>query len=107
MTDEKIKATMGVLALKNYPNVEKVTFTYYGSGDSFDSYDVSVDPPTEKVDSDDFEDIFWEMVERADSDFNNDGSEGTVVFDLKNRKVEIEDYYNVVETKLNTNIIIE
>lgn len=107
MTDEEIKARLELLAIKNYPKVEEVTFSYYGSGDSFDSYDVDVRPSSEKVNSDDFEDIFWEMIDRADSDFNNDGSEGKVVFDLKNRKVEIEDYYNVVKTELNANITIE
>ena len=106
MTDEEIKGKLGVLAAKNYPNVETVTFRYYGSGDSFDSYDVDVEPCPETVDSDDFEDIFWEMVERADSDFENEGSEGTVTFDLKARSVEIDDYYIVRETQHNGTITV-
>lgn len=106
MTDEEIKAKLELLAIENYPKVEEVTFSYYGSGDSFDSYDVDVEPSSETVNSDDFEDIFWEMIDRADSDFNNDGSEGKVVFDLKNRKVEIEDYYIVRESQHNASILI-
>lgn len=105
MENKEIKDQIIKLAIK-YPNVEEVRFDYYGSGDSFESYDVSVSPDTESVNNGDFEDIFWHMVEEAGSNFNNEGSQGKVIFDLKNQTVSITDYYNVQTEELNTEFTI-
>lgn len=105
MENKEIKEKLEELS-KKYPNVNSVDFNYYGSGDSFDSYDVDVLPAGEEVENSDFEDLFWVMVEKADSNFNNDGSRGTVSFDLKGKTVEINDYYIYTEEGLNANIKI-
>lgn len=105
MTNEEIKEQLKRLAIA-YPNVVEVAFEYHGSGDSFDSYYESVLPDTESINSVDFENIFWHMVETADSNFNNEGSQGTVNFNLKEQTVSIEDYYNVVTKELNSEFII-
>ena len=105
MENQQVKDQLKVLAEK-YVNVNKVEFDYYGSGDSFESYDVGVTPDTENISNSEFEDIFWYMIERADSNFNNEGSQGKVTFDLKNQTVSVTDYYNIVSEELNTEFTI-
>ena len=110
MDDKEIKKQVKALA-KKYPLIKEVEIFYYGSGDSFDSYDVDWTPKKEEekalisnVRGDDFEPVFWEMVERAGSNFNNEGSEGYVRFNLVDKIVTIDDYYRYSETNLNQSI---
>lgn len=104
LEQKEIKEKLKILADK-YPDFEKVDLDYYGSGDSFESYDVNITPCSaenyKKINNEDFEELFWDMVERADSNFNNDGSRGTVTFNLKELTISIDDYCIYIEEAIN------
>lgn len=111
MTDSEIIQRLKLLSIK-YPNISEIRLEYHGSGDSFDSYDISTvykdsDTKHTTIYESDVEDMFWELVERANSDFNNDGARGTVVFNLETYKAPITDYYYFTESNLNTEIEID
>jgi hypothetical protein len=97
--------TLAILQGK-YPNLSKFEISYQGSGDSFDSFDDytaydkkgNVDLPLssqlEKLfETDDFEAILWKIIDSSEADFNNDGSRGTITFDLEEDKIVIDNYY--------------
>ena len=101
MTDLEIKKRIEVLALQ-YPDIDNIEIEYNGAGDSFESMWTN----TNGVDYEDYEDLCEEMIERADSDFNNEGSSGYIFIDLLEKTIEIKDYYNVVTQELNRTIKI-
>jgi hypothetical protein len=91
---------------ERFPAAAKITVGYQGSGDSFDSFfDFTIEDSKGKViepgsrDENDFYSIadtyIWDIMDRAVSspDFNNDGSEGRVIFDLVNKVVTLEVTY--------------
>jgi hypothetical protein len=113
---------------KNYPNTGFITISYEGSGDSFnDFYDCNayakcslknpklLDSFSEKgrPQSEDLENIskdlhetknildscIWSVLESHDEvNFNNDGCEGEITFDLDNDKIIVYNRYRVTET---------
>jgi hypothetical protein len=98
MTEKEIKDKIEVLK-KSFPNLDAILVDYNGSGDSFDSFNyirglkekeeinINIDYDT------DFNSLLWEILDKSDADFNNEGSEGTITIDLKNINVICENYY--------------
>lgn len=88
---------------ERFPNVKRISVDYYGSGDSFDSFnDITFDEkyPNFEINSDllsesEMQDLLWDAIERSDADFNNDGSRGYVHINLKDTTLEVENYYIV------------
>ena len=107
MSQEKKTKKETIAELKErFPAAAKITVGYQGSGDSFDSFfDFTIEDSKEAVmepgphDENDFYAItdtyIWDIMDRAQSspDFNNDGSEGKVIFDLVNKVVILEVTY--------------
>ena len=91
---------------ERFPAAAKITVGYAGAGDSFDSFfDFTIEDSKEAViepvqnDENDFyaiaDSYIWDIMDRAQHspDFNNDGSEGKVIFDLINKVVILEVTY--------------
>ena len=91
---------------ERYPAAAKIEVGYQGAGDNFDSFfDFTIlDSKGTEVkstagDESDFyriaEDYIWDIMNRAQNqpDFNNDGSEGKVTFDLINKVVILDVTY--------------
>lgn len=91
-----------------FPTVVKFVSSYAGAGDNFDSfyqldtYD-SEGKPVDISDSkflDITEDYMFEIFERSGNpNFNDDGSEGTVTFDMVNKVVTLHNYWIVRDTE--------
>ena len=94
---------------ERFPDVKKISVQYYGSGDSFDSFD---DITFETKDGSPYQHnnwndnyallnenemngLLWDALERSGADFNNDGSRGYVHIDLEKITLEVENYYIV------------
>lgn len=103
---KKTKKETIVALVEKFPEVSKIRIGYQGGGDNFDSfYDFSIyDLDNKEIVSSQFDentflniadDYIWYIFNNAQSqpDFNNDGSEGTVTFDLINRAVILEVTY--------------
>lgn len=85
-----------------YPTASTILFSYYGSGDSFDSFhscdakdkdgnEVKIDEQTVTTLSDDF---LWHCLDNTDGvGFNDDGCEGTIEFALDQYVATIDNYY--------------
>jgi hypothetical protein len=103
---QTIKSTIAKLK-KEYPGVDKIAVSYNGSGDSFDSFSsVSLSKNSKPVKrqaqnnfTQKYDDILSAALEISDADFNNEGSEGEVVFDLKKNKIFVENYLIIHERK--------
>ncbi len=106
MEDKEILDKIDYLKNK-YPSVTEIYINYYGSGDSFEGYDASCTPHIEEFSDSEVEDIMEEMIERADSNFNNDGSRGTIIINLADKSVNIEDYSQFMSEELNAEITIK
>jgi hypothetical protein len=98
-----------VLAQLNeaFPAATKFHIEYSGTGDDFDSfYSFDAEDAEGKslpIDESEFlqiaEDFIFDIFERSGNpDFNNDGCEGTVVFDMVNKVVTLHNYNFVIET---------
>lgn len=101
MEDKEIKEKIKELRGK-YLDLEEITIEYNGAGDSFDSMYSN----TDGVDSKDYEDLVFALINKVGSNFNNDGSYGTVTINLLENTIRIEDYYNYTESSLNQDITI-
>lgn len=83
-----------------------VEVDYQGSGDSFDSfYNCSAD--YEFLNEPGINDLLWEAIEKSQANFNNEGSEGKITFYLKDKKVNIKNYWITYETELSDDIDID
>lgn len=84
---------------KQFPEVKQIQMDYCGSGDSFDSYSWIRNEDGNHLDlnSELYEDIAEELFILAGTDFNNEGSEGTITLDLENMDATIDNYYIVYE----------
>lgn len=82
---------------KLFPNVDTITISFTGSGDSFEEfYNFETKPETgEEFDSEKIDDDFlFELLGKTDADFNNDGCRGEITIDIKNKKIEVTvDHY--------------
>jgi hypothetical protein len=87
-----------------YPDIDKIEITYYGAGDSFDSFNEYIAKKDEliiddiDINHDIISSILWEALDHSEADFNNEGSEGTITIDLKNKQVTCENFYFIIET---------
>lgn len=96
---------------ERFPNAAKFELSYYGSGDSFDSFhsfdvqDVNErNIPEYEKDESDFlnitENYIFDIFERSGNpNFNDDGSEGTITFDMINKVVTLHNYWIVKDTQ--------
>lgn len=98
---------------KKYP-FDTVSVDYKGSGDSFDSFwDVDSNPSTinSSVALKDFiedaDDLLWYAIEHSDTNFNNEGCEGTIIFDFVNFTLSIHNNHFVTETVPGDHITFE
>lgn len=83
----------------------RVEVGYYGSGDSFDSFQETTvldekgehmpEGLKEEIDKDDL----WKVLEVADISFDNDGAQGKIVFDLINNRAYVENNWIVQTTE--------
>lgn len=91
----------------------EIRVAYYGSGDSFEEFsdtaimdkdgkDMRYDGPNpaaklkEELDANDL----WDILEQSDANFNNEGSEGEIIFDLVSGEIKVENYYRVESREL-------
>lgn len=99
------KETLAALA-ERFPGVATFEIGYQGAGDNFDSFFdfVMKDSTANEIkstqgDESNFltitDDYIWDIFDRAQHqpDFNNDGSEGRVIFDMINKVVILEVSY--------------
>ena len=94
-----------------FPGATELTIEYGGYGDSFDSFyslsvvceDKTKESEYEIRDSDFLaiaEDFIFDIFERSGNpNFNDDGSEGTVKFDMLNKVVTLHNYWIVRESQ--------
>lgn len=111
MTKKEILAGL----VKLLPGAHKVVLSYEGSGDSFDSFNSIVvlnDQDENMGDLETYEietnvinhigdymfDVIFPQAE-CSPDFNNEGSSGTITFDLLNRVITLENSYWVDDTE--------
>lgn len=101
---DKLLNYLGALGIK------RLTVHYSGSGDSGQTDDISTEPANRNMILDEkFEDtdrelkdiideFAWGAIEDNEGGFyNNDGGQGSIIFDVKNRTITMEHYNNVVE----------
>jgi hypothetical protein len=99
------RETIAQLAEK-FPGVATFEVAYQGAGDNFDSFfdfimkdSAGNEIESSQTDEDSFltiaDDYIWHIFDKAQSqpDFNNDGSEGKVIFDMINKVVILEVTY--------------
>lgn len=101
------KEVLAQLAEK-FPAATKFTIEYNGSGDSFDSfYNFDAEDAGGKslpINENDFmgiaEDFIFDIFERSGNpNFNDDGSEGTVEFDMVNKVVTLHNFWIIRDTQ--------
>lgn len=84
---------------KEFPIAKTISVDYSGSGDSFDSfYSVISEEDIELNEREfinEYEDILFAAINKTQADFNNEGSRGTVTFDLENIKVYTDNYFYI------------
>ena len=99
------RETIAELAEK-FPGVATFEVAYQGAGDNFDSFfdfimkdSAGNEIKSSQTDENSFlkiaDDYIWNIFDKAQSqpDFNNDGSEGKVIFDMINKVVILEVTY--------------
>lgn len=104
---------------ERFPDVRRISVEYYGSGDSFDSFNDLTFEKNDGTTSDYSSDwkqrsellnetamngLLWDAIERSEADFNNDGSRGYVHINLDNTTLEVENYYIVQSEELGGGI---
>lgn len=98
MTDEikeEIKEKLKLLFLELHPRgITEFTIEYDGSGDDFNDMwvvnNIKLDEDTYQI----CQDIVWKIIDECDVSFCDDGGGGTILFDLKNLRIEYNSYYN-------------
>lgn len=99
MTEKEVNAAFDKLK-KKYPGTTNIEITYYGSGDSFEDFDVESDGSDEVL-NEDVESLLWHYIDVAGADFNDEGGRGTIDIDLKKGTIRIVDYYYTRDEELN------
>lgn len=100
---------------ERFPDVRRISVDYYGSGDSFDSFNDLTFEKNDGTTSDYSSDwkqrsellnetlmngLLWDAIERSGADFNNEGSRGYVHINLDTTTLEVENYYIVQSEEL-------
>lgn len=94
---------------KKYPDIKKVEIDFEGSGDSFSDfyehriefYDVVVgikDIIEKEFIEEVSENVLWDIMNRTDANFNNEGSRGTICIDFENSSYYCDVQHYVMET---------
>ena len=87
-----------------FPTVKKFVSSYAGAGDNFDSFyqldTYDADNKPVDIKENEFlaitEDYMWDIFERSGNpNFNDDGSEGTITFDMVNKVVTLHNYWMI------------
>ena len=94
---------------EKYPTAATIEVSYEGSGDSFGdfwsitAYDAAGNEVKDASHGEIqhiIEDYCYEIFEMSgEPDFNNDGSEGTIKFDILNQVTTLDNYVKYVETR--------
>jgi hypothetical protein len=90
-----------------FPTVSIIEVSYYGGGDSFDSFnsveaydgnknEVKIDYTELMNIADEF---LWYCIDNSNADFNDGGSEGTIKLDLDNFIAELDNYELYTESR--------
>lgn len=66
---------------KQYPSSTRIVATYYGAGDSFESFTSITDDLGNSVGVN--EDVLWYALDKSDVNFNDDGCEGEIEIFLR------------------------
>lgn len=101
MKQEEILQLLSVLSI-NFPEVEMITVTGYGSGDSWDDfYEYDVEPTSARSEDiekhADLQAILEEALEKSGVNCNNEGGRLTVIVNLKDKQVTLDWYANITE----------
>lgn len=84
-----------------YPLAKNIEIGYWGSGDSFEEFDLQGETSGLIKIADNFiyryNELLWEILNQSVADFNNEGSRGTIYIDLENNKVTCDVYHIVHE----------
>lgn len=96
----QLSALLSEVANK-YPRAATIHVGYHGEGDSFSDfldvvfYDKNSRAVKYKANEfiSDHEDLLWLAIGHSNASFNNEGSHGTVIFDLTRLDMSVENYY--------------
>lgn len=91
-----VKQTIKDLKVK-FPNINKISIEYIGSGDSFEDFWNLETTPESDIEQSDIEDLLWYAIDNSEANFNDEGSEGEIIIDLVNEKLSIDNYWIVYE----------
>ena len=98
-----VKQTIKDLKVK-FPNINKISIEYIGSGDSFEDFWNLKTTPESDIEQSDIEDLLWYAIDNSDANFNNEGSEGEIIIDLDNEKMSIDNYW-IIYDKQSTGLV--
>ena len=98
-----VKQTIKDLKVK-FPNINKISIKYMGSGDSFEDFWNLETTPESDIEQSDIEDLLWYAIDNSDANFNNEGSEGEIIIDLDNEKMSIDNYW-IIYDKQSTGLV--
>lgn len=100
--DQEIKDVIKWVREQCGQEADRIVVHYEGSGDSFGSfYDAQVYEGNKVIKdgyqlaeefTSKFEDIIWQLLDSSGADFNNDGSDGTIMFDLNLGAAAVDNY---------------
>jgi hypothetical protein len=90
-----------------FPTVSIIEVSYYGGGDSFDSFNsveaYDGDKNEVKIDYTELmniaDEFLWYCIDNSNADFNDGGSEGTIKLDLDNFIAELDNYELYTESR--------
>lgn len=96
MTQEQYKGYFQNMRM-DYPGVKEIKIFYYGSGDSFEDWNI------EEVDgeysdkcnnfTEKYTDLLDQALEHSDANFNDDGCDGYITVNIENETLTIDNYY--------------
>lgn len=95
---------------KQYPDTTQISIGYTGEGDSFgDFWSVEyIGGTVPDSFTQEYSDLLFGIFDMNDGvDFNNEGSEGSIIIHLDRMEVELDNYYREVQIVPESNIIIK
>ena len=84
---------------EKYPNAKRINISYYGGGDSFDSFDFNdIDGEWNRdFDTSKYNDLLFAALDMSEANFNNEGSTGTIIINLENESITVDNYYREIQ----------
>lgn len=94
MTREQYRECFAELK-SDYPEAKVIQISYFGEGDSLDSFDLDhIDNKWERdFDTSKYNDLLFTVLDMSEADFNNDGSRGTITIHLQEETITVDNYY--------------